>query len=106
MLRTVRRVAESGGRLPVRIGVQRGHVFAGRVGSETRAVYTVMGDTVNVAARFMAAAPIGAVLAGSGAVEASRTVFEVTPVPSLTLKGTDGLDRSSEGPPHPYARGP
>ena len=42
-----------------RIGVNRGHVFSGAVGMRFRSTFTVMGDTVNLAARLMAAAPRG-----------------------------------------------
>jgi class 3 adenylate cyclase len=57
MLRAVRRIAEAGTSFPLKIGVNRGHVFAGEIGTEFRSTYTVMGDTVNLAARLMAAAP-------------------------------------------------
>lgn len=40
----------------VRIGLNTGFVYCGQVGSPTRQEYTVMGDTVNLAARLMQAA--------------------------------------------------
>ncbi|MDP9295823.1 MAG: adenylate/guanylate cyclase domain-containing protein, partial [Actinomycetota bacterium] len=47
MLRALRRVADADLRLPIRIGVNRGAVFAGDIGPAYRRTYTVMGDTVN-----------------------------------------------------------
>jgi class 3 adenylate cyclase/tetratricopeptide (TPR) repeat protein len=51
------------GRLRHRMGLNGGHVFAGEIGPSFRRQYTVMGDEVNVAARMMAAAQWGQVLA-------------------------------------------
>ncbi len=47
---------------PPRIGVTTGVVYCGRVGSERRRDYTIMGDPVNVAARLMQAAEPGQIL--------------------------------------------
>ncbi|KAE8997480.1 hypothetical protein PF005_g16462 [Phytophthora fragariae] len=41
------------------IGVTTGSVFCGSVGSNARAEYAVVGDSINLAARLMAAAPVG-----------------------------------------------
>ena len=59
MLATARRIVDARTELPVRIGVHRGAVFAGDVGPPYRRTYTVMGDTVNLAARLMGAAAAG-----------------------------------------------
>ena len=64
VLRAARRIADHAGTLPVRIGVNQGHVFVGEIGTEFRATYTIMGDTVNLAARLMAAAAPGEIYAG------------------------------------------
>ena len=57
--------------LTVRIGVNRGHVFAVEIGTRFRATYTVMGDTVNLAARLMAAAGPGELLASPSVLDRS-----------------------------------
>ncbi len=87
MLRTVRRIADTSGALPVRIGVNRGHVFSGAVGMRFRSTFTVMGDTVNLAARLMAAAPEGAIYATPAVVERARTTFATTALPPFQVKG-------------------
>ena len=87
ILRALGRIAAGSPPLPVRIGVNSGAVFAGAVGPQYRRTYTVMGDEVNLAARLMAAAAPGQVLATRGVVERSRTAFELQPLPPLTVKG-------------------
>jgi class 3 adenylate cyclase/tetratricopeptide (TPR) repeat protein len=87
MLRAVRRIVESAQRLPVRIGVHRGHVFAGEIGPPYRRTYTVMGDTVNLAARLMAAAAPGTILATAGVLEQARSSFETEALPPFMVKG-------------------
>jgi len=86
-LRAARAIAETACALNVKVGVNRGHVFAGAVGGEDRAAYTVMGDTVNLAARLMAASPAGEVYASPIVVDRSRSLFETNEVPPLELKG-------------------
>ena len=49
-----------------RIGVNSGEAMVGVVGAHEGKSYTVIGDTVNVAARLQGAAPVGAVAIGAG----------------------------------------
>jgi class 3 adenylate cyclase/tetratricopeptide (TPR) repeat protein len=87
MLRAVRRIAEAGTSFPLKIGVNRGHVFAGEIGTEFRSTYTVMGDTVNLAARLMAAAPAGSVYAAPSVLDRSRTLFATEALEPFYVKG-------------------
>lgn len=73
--------------LTVRAGVNRGHVFAGAVGSAERATVTVMGDTVNLAARVMARADAGTTLATPATLDHAQTLFTTTPVEPFMVKG-------------------
>src|SRR5205823_5707525 len=63
MLLAVRQIIEGERRIPIRIGVNSGYVFAGDIGTSYRRTYTVMGDAVNLAARVMAKAQPGQLLA-------------------------------------------
>ncbi|MDQ1533547.1 MAG: hypothetical protein QOF28_1308, partial [Actinomycetota bacterium] len=87
LLRAVRRISDAGTTLPLKIGVHRGHVFAGIVGAPHRAAFTVMGDTVNLAARLMSAAPRGEIYTTPSVLDRSRVLFEVTPIPPFMVKG-------------------
>ena len=87
MLRTVRAVIEAGSPLPIRIGVNRGRVFAGEVGASFRRTYTILGGTAALAARLMARAEPGQILTPAAVLERSRTSFAVEELPPLELKG-------------------
>src|SRR5207245_1219704 len=54
------------------VGINTGEVLAGRVGEG----YTVVGDSVNVAARLQAAAPPGSVMVGEDTQRATREAIE------------------------------
>ncbi|HVM12516.1 MAG TPA: tetratricopeptide repeat protein [Actinomycetota bacterium] len=87
LLRTVRAVLDAGLPLPLRAGVNRGHVFSGDIGPPERRTYTVMGDAVNLAARLMQHAHDGEIVVAPEVVERARTGFEVEPLEPLVVKG-------------------
>jgi class 3 adenylate cyclase/predicted ATPase len=66
------------------VGINTGEVLAGHVGDS----YTVIGDTVNVAARLQAAARPGSVLVGEATYRATRGAIEFLALSeALVLKG-------------------
>lgn len=73
--------------LPLQIGVNWGYVFSGEIGPPYRRTYTVMGDTVNLAARLMAKAPAGEIYTTQGVLEGSRTTFRVDAPEPFYVKG-------------------
>lgn len=87
MLRCVRAIADGASDLPVRIGVNRGRIFAGDVGAPHRRTFTVMGDAVNLAARLMTRAGSGEIVATPDLVSRSRTSFATTPLEPFKVKG-------------------
>ncbi|MBK7743754.1 MAG: tetratricopeptide repeat protein [Betaproteobacteria bacterium] len=87
MLLAVRRILDADLPLPVRIGVNRGSVFAGDIGPAYRRTYTVMGDAVNLAARVMSKATPGSVYATADVLERSNTLFETTEIEPFAVKG-------------------
>jgi class 3 adenylate cyclase/Tfp pilus assembly protein PilF len=79
-------LAESHGvSLALRVGVNTGEVVAGAVGD----AYTVVGDTVNVAARLQTAAERGSVTVGERTMRATARAIEYRELVPLTLKGKD-----------------
>jgi class 3 adenylate cyclase/tetratricopeptide (TPR) repeat protein len=91
VLRAARRIVDCETRLPVQIGINRGHVFAGEVGTHFRATYTVMGDTVNLAARLMAAAQAGEIYATPAVLERSHTLYATQALAPFKVKGKQQL---------------
>ena len=87
MLRTVRAIVDAKAQLPVQVGVNRGRVFSGEVGAPFRRTYTILGDTAALAARLMARAEQGTILAALEVVERSRTQFETTELEPFRAKG-------------------
>ena len=87
MLLALRQIIERQRTPMLRIGVNRGPVFAGDIGPSYRRTFTVMGDTVNLAARLMAKAAPGHILATPEVLERSRSEFEFESVPPFSVKG-------------------
>jgi class 3 adenylate cyclase/tetratricopeptide (TPR) repeat protein len=70
-----------------RIGVSSGFVFAGEIGSSARREYTVIGDTVNLAARLMTAARPGQIFVAKPTIERAGDGFDVQRLRALRVKG-------------------
>jgi class 3 adenylate cyclase/tetratricopeptide (TPR) repeat protein len=87
ILRAVRMVMDEQHPIPVRVGVNRGHVFSGDIGTDYRRTFTVMGDTVNLAARLMAAAKPGDIYATAAILDQSRTQFATEALEPFSVKG-------------------
>ena len=87
MLLCVREIMDSGNRLPIRIGVNRGAVFVGEIGPHYRRTFTVMGDAVNLAARLMAKARPGQVVVSPDVLSRSRTSFGTEELEPFMVKG-------------------
>jgi class 3 adenylate cyclase len=101
----------------LRVGVNSGPVVVSEMGGRGYVVYAAVGDTVNVAARLQAAAPVGGVLVGERTRELIGDATPLLPTPRLRVEGkTDEVDAyllqasapgsSSGGPADPASRSP
>ena len=75
-------------RLHAGIGINTGHVIAGPIGSDRRMDYTVIGNEVNVAARFEANAGPGQTLITASTYEHVRDLVDVRELGALRVKGS------------------
>jgi class 3 adenylate cyclase/tetratricopeptide (TPR) repeat protein len=87
MLLALRHVVERNPQLPVRVGVNRGHVFSGEIGPPYRRTYVAMGDATNLAARLSAKAPWGQIYTTPHVLERSQTRFQTAAVAPFMVKG-------------------
>lgn len=86
-LRAAREMMDRPGAIPMRIGIDTGRVFTGDFGPPYRRTYAVLGDAINTAARVMARAEAGQVLATEAVLDRSRTMFESTAIAPFRAKG-------------------
>jgi adenylate cyclase len=85
---TARQVATANPGWPVfRVGVNTGGAAVGNVGNEGRRSFAVIGDTTNVAARLLAAAEPGTVVASAATWAALGGRLDGVALGSLALKG-------------------
>ncbi len=80
-------LAQLGTRLKIRIGIHVGPVVAGILGSQTQAAYTVIGTTVNLAARIESLARPGYVLVSSRVYQQTRALFNFQAMGTVQIKG-------------------
>src|SRR6185503_16951112 len=95
VLLAARAAIEYPGPLSVRVGINRGRVFSGILGPPYRQTFSIKGDAVNLAARVMARAAPGQVLATSAVLERARVPFATTPVEPFAVKGKSELVEAS-----------
>lgn len=75
--------------LPLGVGVNAGPAFAGRVGSGAVHDFTVLGDTVNTAARLQAQAKAGEIVLGESLYQDVATLFPNAEKRVVTLRGKE-----------------
>lgn len=93
MIAAVREVLDESGPLVLRAGITCGRVFAGDYGPPYRRTYSLMGDCVNLAARLMAHADPGDVLASGDVPAAASDEVTFVPAPPFAAKGKRALVR-------------
>lgn len=78
---------EHGFTLQMRIGLNTGEVLAGLVGGLRARSYTVMGDTVNLAARLESVAPAGRIMVSAATARSLHAIFNFEPPQQIRVKG-------------------
>lgn len=73
------------------IGLARGEIITGNMGSEERLEYTVIGDTVNFASRICGTALNGQVIISEEVYKQVETIVEVDSLPPVEVKGKAGF---------------
>jgi len=82
-----RRVAQGKDPIAVGIGVSAGEAVAGTVGTEDRMEYTVIGDSVNLAARLESNAKPGQILISHRTFKKIEGLVQVRPLGAIKVKG-------------------
>jgi class 3 adenylate cyclase/tetratricopeptide (TPR) repeat protein len=81
--------AQVGAPLRIRIGINSGPAVAGVIGTEQQAAYTVIGETVNLAARLQSAVRPGGILVSSRVYQQTRALFDFQTSGTTHIKGFD-----------------
>ncbi len=81
--------AQLGAPLQIRIGIHSGPAVAGVIGTQKQAAYTVIGDTVNLAARLESLAQPGYALVSSRIYHQTRALFNFHAMGTTYVKGID-----------------
>jgi adenylate cyclase len=84
-----RRVRDGKEAIAVGIGVSAGEAVAGTVGTEDRMEYTVIGDSVNLAARLESNAKPGQILISHRTYERVRDLVDARPLGRIRVKGKE-----------------
>ncbi|MBN1976460.1 MAG: tetratricopeptide repeat protein [Anaerolineae bacterium] len=79
--------AQLGAPLRIRIGIHCGLAVAGILGTEEQAAYTVIGETVNLAARLEALARPGGILVSSRVYQQTQGLFNFQAMGMTQIKG-------------------
>jgi class 3 adenylate cyclase/tetratricopeptide (TPR) repeat protein len=87
LVAAAREILDGAHPLPLRAGLNVGRVFAGDYGTEVRRVYSVTGDAVNLAARLMAKAAPGELVASQDALGRTRTNYQTRRLKPFTVRG-------------------
>jgi adenylate cyclase len=84
-----RRARDGKEAISVGIGVSAGEAVAGTVGTEDRMEYTVIGDSVNLAARLESNAKPGQILISHPTYERVRDLVQARPLGRIRVKGKE-----------------
>ena len=87
MLHTLRTFFDARPPFEMRVGVNRGPVFVGDLGSRSRRTFTVMGDAVNLAARLMQKAAAGQIVVSRSVLERAGSRFATRQLEPFFVKG-------------------